>query len=319
MKRHYGLAALVLAALLAGCSNVAEDAEASVSGASTREESDTTETPAAEAAPAAAITTNEGVRVAVTTVAASHVLDELNAFVIGVPQTRLALPENLVGLPEVGNAHAPDFEIVTSLETELLVMDASFREAHEDMLEELGIETFFFETDSFSNFQNSILELGELIDRSEEAEALVARLQSAAEAAKSDLPEELPTVAILFGAGEDLMLATPASYVGDLVNQLGVPNMAAQLEGAMFAPFLPISMEQLVAANPDAILRFAHASVENAQEMFDSMFENPALAALDAVQNDLVFDLNSDIFGVSANIRVEEAFSILGELFNGLQ
>ncbi|MCL1948239.1 MAG: hypothetical protein FWF59_00670, partial [Turicibacter sp.] len=79
MKRHYGLAALVLAALLAGCSNVAEDAEASVSGASTREESDTTETPAAEAAPAAAITTNEGVRVAVTTVAASHVLDELNA------------------------------------------------------------------------------------------------------------------------------------------------------------------------------------------------------------------------------------------------
>ncbi|MCL1948455.1 MAG: ABC transporter substrate-binding protein, partial [Turicibacter sp.] len=269
--------------------------------------------------PAAAITTNEGVRVAVTTVAASHVLDELNAFVIGVPQTRLALPENLVGLPEVGNAHAPDFEIVTSLETELLVMDASFREAHEDMLEELGIETFFFETDSFSNFQNSILELGELIDRSEEAEALVARLQSAAEAAKSDLPEELPTVAILFGAGEDLMLATPASYVGDLVNQLGVPNMAAQLEGAMFAPFLPISMEQLVAANPDAILRFAHASVENAQEMFDSMFENPALAALDAVQNDLVFDLNSDIFGVSANIRVEEAFSILGELFNGLQ
>jgi len=256
--------------------------------------------------------------VAVNSVAISHVLAELDAHVIGVPATQNPLPEPFVGLPEIGNAHTIDFEALAYLEADLVVVDAGFREAHEAMLEELGQTAYFFDTSTFSGFVASIAALGELVNREEEASAITGRLENAMTSAKSELVGEMPAVAILFGAGDDLMLATPNSYVGNLVSELGMPNIATEFEGAMFAPFVPFSAEQLIAIDPELILRFAHASVTDATAMFDLMFdENPALQQLEAVQSGQMFDLDSRIFGVSANLRVEEAFSILGAIFNG--
>lgn len=302
--KHWGFT-LLATALLGACANVAEELEEKVAYAPT-ETSEAAE-PTIEEAPE-----QEDLRVIVTTVAAAEVLAELGANVIGVPATQHPLPPQFDGLPPVGNAHNLDMEIIASLEGDLLIIDAGFREANEPFLEELGIEAFFFETNAFANFTDSIAQLGELIHRESEAAALVSRLQSASQI---QLPDELPTVAIIFGAGEDFMLATGNSYVGNLVQTLGVSNLADELEGAMFAPFLPFSLEQIVAYDPAVILRFAHASVPNADEMFNALFdEHPVLGQLSGQ----IIDLDARIFGVSANLQVEAAFSILGEIFNDL-
>ena len=112
------------------------------------------------------------------------------------------------------------------------------------------------------------------------------------------------------------MLATDSSYLGDLVDTAGANNITDNLQ--VDSDYIPFSMEQLVASNPDYILRFAHGNLEETKKAFDKTFnENPAFATLDAVKEGRVIDLDPDIFGVSANIYVINAIETLGELFYG--
>ena len=57
----------------------------------------------------------EELDVVAATVSATQVLDKLDANVIGIPTTKMEIPEKFKGLPEVGQAMNPDLEIVASL------------------------------------------------------------------------------------------------------------------------------------------------------------------------------------------------------------
>ena len=126
------------------------------------------------------------------------------------------------------------------------------------------------------------------------------------------------TVAILFGSGENFMLATETSYLGDLLKTVGGTNIATELDGSAKSPYLQFSLEQIVQTNPDYILRFAHGNLEETKKAFDDAFDkNPAYAELDAVKNNKVIDLDSNIFNVSANLNVSEAIKTLGGILYG--
>ena len=118
----------------------------------------------------------EEVKVVAATVAATNVLAELDAEVIGVPATSQTLPEQYADLPQVGQAMSPDLEIVASLEPDLFVMDSSFKSSVEDSLSQYGLNTFFFETGTYTAFVNSIENLGKELNREEEAKLLASSL-----------------------------------------------------------------------------------------------------------------------------------------------
>lgn len=227
----------------------------------------------------------EEVKVVAATVAVTNVLAELDAEVIGVPATSQTLPEQYADLPQVGQAMSPDLEIVASLEPDLFVMDSSFKSSVEESLSQYGLNTFFFETGSYSAFVNSIKELGTEINRDEEANELVGEIESAVAKGLEKKGDESPTVAVIFGAGDNFMLATDTSYLGDLVSTLGATNITSKLEGDMSSAYVQFSLEQILAENPDYVLRFAHGNVEETAKMFDQTFDsNEAYQALDAVK-----------------------------------
>jgi len=257
-------------------------------------------------------------RIVAATVAATNVLGELNVDLVGIPTTNNPIPAQFLGLPEVGIAHTPDLEVVASLEPDLFIIDANFREANENILAEFGINTFFFETHTYEAFVNSIHELGEQIGRVEEAIALVDSLENAITLASENRIEEGPRIAIIFGAGDSFMLESETSLLGDIARIMGAVNIATEIEGGLHAPRLPFSLEQILVADPDIILRFAHGSLEQTAAMFDTMFDaNPAFQSLTAVTNGRVYDLDSQIFGVSANLQIALAFRELGIIFYG--
>ncbi|MEE0880010.1 MAG: ABC transporter substrate-binding protein, partial [Turicibacter sp.] len=204
----------------------------------------------------------EEVKVVAATVAATNVLAELDAEVIGVPATSQTLPEQYADLPQVGQAMSPDLEIVASLEPDLFVMDSSFKSSVEESLSQYGLNTFFFETGSYSAFVNSIKKLGTEINREEEANELAGEIESAVAKGLEKKGDESPTVAVIFGAGDNFMLATDTSYLGDLVSTLGATNITSKLEGDMSSAYVQFSLEQILAENPDYVLRFAHGNVE---------------------------------------------------------
>ncbi|CUM87371.1 ABC transporter substrate-binding protein [Turicibacter sanguinis] len=260
----------------------------------------------------------EEIKVVAATVSATQVLAELNAEVLGVPATSQTLPDGYQDLPQVGQAMNPDLEIVASLNPDLFIMDASFKSSVEESLTEYGLNTFFFETGTYTAFLNSIKELGNAINRQDEATTLLNQLKQAEEAALANKTEQAPTVAIIFGAGDNFMLATESSYLGDLAKTLGAINIASEIDTNIESAYIQFSLEQILAQNPDYVLRFAHGNIEETSKMFDEAFDkNEAYQQLDAVADGKVYDLDSTIFNVSANLKVTEAITKLGEILYG--
>lgn len=261
---------------------------------------------------------NKKVSVVSATVSATQVLDKLDADVLGVPTTKMDLPEKYKDFPKVGQAMSPDLEIVASLEPDVFVMDNMFKEKVEASMKKYDLNTFFFDTSTYTNFVNSIKKLGAEINQTEEATKLVNELKEVEKEAVKNKKGEAPTVAIIFGGGENFMLATETSYLGDLAKTVGAKNITSNLDTNVKSPYIQFSLEQILEQNPDYILRFAHGEIEQTKKAFDTAFDkNPAYKELDAVKNNKVIDLDPSIFNVSANLQVKEAIKTLGETFYG--
>lgn len=263
-------------------------------------------------------TTEKKPSVVAATVSGAQVLDKLDANVVGVPTTKMTLPEKLKGLPEVGQAMSPDLEIVASLEPDVFVMDNMFKEKVEESMKKYDLDTFYFDTSTYTNFLTSIEKLGAKIGQEKEATKVINELKDVEKQAVKNKKGEAPKVAIIFGGGENFMLATESSYLGDLVKTVGAKNITNNLDTSVKSPYIQFSLEQILEQNPDYILRFAHGEIEQTKKAFDSAFDkNPAYKELDAVKNNKVIDLDPSIFNVSANLQVKEAIKTLGETFYG--
>ena len=296
---------LVAGMMLVGCQNDGQDVDQS------------TENPQPDQA-VQEETLVEEVKVVSATVSATNVLAKLDAEVVGVPTTTQTLPAQYADLPEVGQAMSPDLEIVASLEPDLFIMDSNFQASVEESLSQYGLNTFFFETGSYSDFTNSIKQLGVEINREDEAKKLVSGIEASVTKALEKKGDNSPTVAVIFGAGENFMLATDTSYLGDLVKTLGATNITSKLDGDMSSGYVQFSLEQILAQNPDYVLRFAHGNIEQTKKMFDEAFDaNDAYQELDAVKSGKVYDLDPTIFNVSANLEITTAIETLGEIFYG--
>ncbi|MDO4535496.1 MAG: ABC transporter substrate-binding protein [Clostridium perfringens] len=260
----------------------------------------------------------EELKIASGTVAATQVMDELGIDLVGVPQTSTELPERYKGLTEIGQAFSPNFEVIVSLESDLLVLDNNFQEKLDEQVKEYGINPFYFNTSTFNNFKESITELGKLTDKDSEAKELVDELQESVDGVleKGKNNKEDIKVAIVFGTAESYMLATDKSYVGDLLDTIGVSNVTDDL--SVDSAYVDFSMEQVVDMNPDYVLRLAHGDIEASKDAFEKEFaQNPAWMSLDATNEGRVYDLDPSIFGVSANLSVKDAIVELGNILYG--
>ena len=252
--------------------------------------------------------------VVAATVSGSQVLDKLDANVVGIPTTQLEMPEKFKGLPEVGQSMNPDLEVVASLNPDVFVMDNAFKDSVEKSLKEYDFNTFFLKTNTYTDYIKSIEELGKTI----EATTLINELKNIEKEVKSKKGDKAPTVAIIFGSGENFMLATETSYLGDLVKTVGGKNIASKLDKNVENGYVQLSLEYILEQNPDYILRFAHGNLEETKKSFDKAFDkNPAYQELNAVKNNKVVDLDSNVFNVSANLKVKEAIQTLGDILYG--
>lgn len=261
----------------------------------------------------------KNISVVSATVSATNILEKLDAEVIGIPTTKMEIPEKYKDLPKVGQVMNPDLEIIASLEPDILVIDDTFRKNIEKSLEAYDLNTFYFQSKTYNSFIQSITDLGKELGKEEEATKLISELRKAEKEAKVNKGEKEPTVAIMFGSGENFMLATEGSYLGDLVKTVGGKNITNKLDikdnGFGYAQF---SLEQIIKQNPDYILRFAHGNIEDTTAMFDKVFDqNPAYKELDAIKNKKVYDLDSTVFNVSANLGVIESIKTLGDILYG--
>lgn len=265
------------------------------------------------------VVVKEELKISSSTVAATQVMDRLGLDLVGVPKTSTKLPEKYKDVQEVGQAFSPNFEVIASLTPDLLVFDSSFKDKVEEQVKQYGMNAFYFNTATFGDFKNSVIELGKITSKEEEAQKLDKELQSSVDNVleKGKKSNKDVKVAILFGTSESYMLATDKSYVGDLLNTIGVKNITDELD-SIDSAYVNYSMEQVLELNPDYVLRLAHGDIEESKKAFNAEFEkNPAWKSLDATKEGKVYDLDPTLFAVTANLGVKDAVTELGNIIYG--
>ncbi|MGE7090156.1 heme ABC transporter substrate-binding protein IsdE [Lysinibacillus sp. NPDC048646] len=274
---------------------------------------DKTEAPAEKMETTAASTEQSEKRIIAGTVVVAEILDKLELDAIAVPETEKVLAPRFDGLPTIGNAMAPDMEIVKSLNPTDVLSVSTLEYDLQDKFKQLKIPVNFLNFQSVDAMLNEIKSLGEQYDRTAQAEELVTSLQKNIDAVQTVATnKEGPRVLILLGIPGSYLVATENSYAGDLVKRAGGINV---MEG-QDAEYLSSNTEYLHNSNPDIILRLSHGMPDEVVKMFDEEFKtNDIWKHFNAVKNGKVYDLEEELFGTTASLQVPQALGQLMEIF----
>ncbi len=106
------------------------------------------------------------------------------------------------------------------------------------------------------------------------------------------------------GVPGSYLVVTEHAYIGDLVKLAGGENVIKDQK----VEYLASNTEYLQSANPDIILRAAHGMPAEVVKMFDEEFKtNDIWKHFDAVKNNRVYDLDENLFGMTASLNAPEA------------
>lgn len=198
--------------------------------------------------------------------------------------------EQLAGVPaKLPPGNDPDPEQIIALNPDLILLTARHggeRDA-QAMLAQAGIPMIAI-TNGWSTLEEvkqNLTLLGRALDAEAKARDLVAELdrRAGAVAEKTGSVAERPSVAILSNQAGRPFINAADVLTSDLVKRAG---------GALVADRIglrntgPVTAEQLIAANPDAILLIDVTG--KGRDSFGSLLDNPAVAELAAVRDDRV-------------------------------
>lgn len=251
----------------------------------------------------------DSVRLVATSPAAAQICDKLELDLVGVCRTSGTLPERYKDVTQVGTAMSPDMEILKSLSPDYVLSPNSLQSDLQPKYASIQVKSLFLNLKSVSGMYASIADLGEKFNRQQQAQAMVDEFNTFMQEYKNkNAGKEAPKVLILMGLPGSYIVATENSYVGSLVEMAGGQNVYAGTD----EEFLSANTEDIKTKEPDVILRASHAMPEQVQQMFADEFEkNDIWKHFVAVQNGRVYDLDSSLFGMSANFSYQQALEAL--------
>lgn len=244
-------------------------------------------------------------QIVATTVAITEIMDKLDLPLVGIPTSSKKLPERYADVKETGSPMGPDLEIIRMLKPDVVLSTKTLEADLKAGFEGAHLKSDFLDFTSIDSMQAEIEKLGTEFNRKEEASKLNRDLTSEIDKVKSNVAKKKkPTVLILMGVPGSYLVVTENAYIGDLVKRDGGENVITNQK----VEYLASNTEYLQNANPDIILRAAHGMPAEVVKMFDEEFKtNDIWKHFDAVKNDRVYDLDENLFGMTASLNAPEA------------
>ena len=265
---------------------------------------------AVEKARAQVVSLGNEPKIIATSSSIAQICDRLNIDLTGVCETVSSeVPERYKDVTKVGTPMSPDMEIVSSLNPDWILSPSSLQSDLQPKYEAIGSQWAFLNLRSVPGMYRSIQELGVIFNRQDEAQKMVNEFTDFYEDYKEkNEGKESLDVLILMGLPGSYIIATENSYVGSLVEMAGGNNVYAGTD----QEFLTVNTEDMKTKEPDVILCASHALPDKVAEMFKKDFaENDIWKHFKAVQNDKVFYLSYELFGMSATFDYPEALEEL--------
>ena len=194
-------------------------------------------------------------------------------------------PEQVLGLPKLGGFRSADVEGIVALEPDLVFVAASAGELAAT-LEDLGLTVFASGAHSGQTYESTLEEflfLGKLVNREAEAQALVETTRDQVDTIGA-LTKDAPRPQVYYEISDSLYTASPASFIGTLIEKAGGDNVIPAQLGA----FPQVDPEFVLERNPEVIILADAPSGTSVQ----SLRERPGWANLEALQSAQVYELD---------------------------
>ena len=193
-------------------------------------------------------------------------------------------PPQASKLPSVGGWHTPSLEKLAGMRPDLVIVDDAEAAFLQDQLRDLNLRVLVVPNHSVADIFTAIATLGRAIGHEAEAAKLAAQTHEGLDRVRRRTtllarPGVIVMVSRTPGTLQDLYTATEGSYLAELVEIAG---------GRIAAPANPrgyarLSMEDLLAINPDVVLDFIHGSESRlAGNPMEAWKEMPELKAVRA-------------------------------------
>jgi iron complex transport system substrate-binding protein len=200
-------------------------------------------------------------------------------------------PEDVKNKPKVSEFSTVDIEKVVSLKPDLLLADSIHKATIIPAFEKLNISVLAIDPKSLANILDDITLVGKVTGNTKEAAALVSSLQNKAntvtdKTAKLD-PKDLPRVFFLTWH-DPLWTAGSNTLINEIITKSGGTNIASDLKGHS-----QIDLESVIQRNPQIIV--VMSSMGDQDTSYNYIMNEPRFKATDALKNNLVFKMDSDI------------------------
>lgn len=195
-------------------------------------------------------------------------------------------PEQADEKEKVGTAVEINVERITVLKPDLVIATSMTSPKSIEKLRSLGIKVVVFcAAESFSRLCDQFLELGRLIGKEKEAQEILKRCRSEAEAVRKSV-ERLPKPKVIVQAGaKPLWVATRDSFINDFIEMSGGENLGPPGLNGHF------SREKVLELNPDVIIITTMGIIGDDEKSLWQKYPS-----ISAVKNNRIYIVDSDKF-----------------------
>ena len=209
--------------------------------------------------------------------------------------------------PHVGAMINPSLEKIVALKPDLVLgtPEANRRETA-DQLEQLGIPLYGLTAHTLDETLRSIQDMGQVLNREAEAQALVGRLQARIESIEKQVKGQ-PRPKVLFVVWyRPLITAGPQTFIADAIRRAGGVSISGDLKGE----WPRLSLEEVLRRDPDIILFPKGAAFSPGLEEFQRL---PGWKDLRAVKDHRMYFIPETIIRPSPRLvdALEEVARIL--------
>jgi iron complex transport system substrate-binding protein len=213
-------------------------------------------------------------------------------------------PQSVARLPHLGGLEDTQVEALVRLKPDLVLLARSSRVT--SRLESLGLKVLALEPQNLADVQRVLLTLAQVLALPEpalRADQLWRELQAGLRSVAQDMPASLRGARVYFEAGAGGYAASEASFMGEVLQALGLNNVVP----ASLGNFPKLNPEFVVRADPDFILLGETAG--------ESLQKRPGWAGLRAVRKQRVcaFERSQGDILVRPGPRMVEAARIIVE------
>lgn len=226
-------------------------------------------------------------------------------------QFDLDLPETAADL---GAVKSPSIETLLAADPDFVIGSVNTAADVElmELMDELGIPAACFEVTNFEDYLE-MLDICTRITGDAEAYRLHGEtVREQVEAARARADGSSPTVLYIRATGSSCKVkGSEGSVLGEMLADLGCINIADSETGLLES----LSLETIVAADPDYIFAVLQGEMEDAQAMLEgTLLQNPAWEGLTAVKEGRFYLMDQQLYNLKPNARWGEAYEGLADI-----